>query len=157
MQPNPNPNNKAALGIDATITFQTYLITPIGLNGVQIRSGKVIRPEHTPIITKEECESPRKDIVDSETAVTHVTANTTPIITPVAASSGRSNFSTSANPSKDGPSVTADSTVEVQDPPYPQQLIEIGLASQTEFEFLKGLRWEKIEGPCYYPCYGETV
>ena len=53
VQPNPNLNNKVVQSIDAPVTFQTYIITPIGLNKVQLRLGKVIRPERTPIITEE--------------------------------------------------------------------------------------------------------
>lgn len=34
VQPNPNPNNKASQSIEAQTTFQTYLITPIGLNEI---------------------------------------------------------------------------------------------------------------------------
>lgn len=61
MKPNPNPNNKATQSILSLVTFHTYIITPIGLNEVQLGPGKLIRRDHTPIITKEECESPRKD------------------------------------------------------------------------------------------------
>ena len=129
MQPNPNPSNKATQSIDDLVTFQTYLITPIGLNEVHLRSEKVIKPEYTPIITEEECESPRKDIVDSETT-----------ITPVAASAGKPVVSTTYNPSRDGALVIADSTFRAQDPPYPQRLIETRSASQTESEFLKELK-----------------
>ena len=120
MQPNPNPNNKETRSINAPVTFQTYLITPIGLNEVQLRSRKVIRLEHAPIITEEECESPRKDIVNSETIITHVIFDTTPVVTPIAASLGRHAISTPSNPSTVGVSMTANSVARVHDPPYPQ-------------------------------------
>ena len=87
-----------------------------------------MRPEHNPIITEEEFESPRKDIVDFETTVT-----------PVAASLGRPVVSTSANSSRAGAPVTSDSTVRDQDSPYLQRLIETGPTSQTKLEFLKEL------------------
>ena len=40
VQPNTNPNNKATQSMDAPVTLQNYLITPIGLNEVQIGQGK---------------------------------------------------------------------------------------------------------------------
>ena len=76
---------------------------------------------------------------DSEAAVTHVTADTPPAITSVETSSG-STIPTIANPSKAGTSMIVDSTVSIQNPPYPQWLIEIGPASQPESKFLKELQ-----------------
>lgn len=137
VQPNPNMNNKVSQSIDATVSFQTYLITHIGFNEVQLRSGKVIIPDHTPLITEEEYESPRKDIVNSEIFVTLVKFDKTPIVTPVAASSGKPIVSTSSNPSRASAHVIANSDVRAHDTPYPQRLIEIGPASEIEYDFLK--------------------
>lgn len=100
----------------------------------------MIIPEHTPIINEQECKSPRKDKGNSKEVVTHVIANTTPIVTPVVASSRGSSIYTTTNLSKVGASVTSDSVVNIQDPPYPQRLTKFGPASQPKSEFLKELQ-----------------
>ena len=77
---------------------------------------------------------------DSEVAVTHVTTDTTPTVTSIAASSGGSVVPTTANLSKPRAYVIADSVVRIHNPPYPQRLTETGLVSQPESEFLKELQ-----------------
>lgn len=83
VQPNPNPNNKVAQGIEAPTTFQTYLITPVELNEIQLRSGTVINHSHSPIITEEECEPSRGEAGGSEAATAPTTIDTEEVVTSV--------------------------------------------------------------------------
>eukprot|EP00253_Pinus_taeda_P021442 PITA_21442 len=63
---NPNPNNKSTEGIEALTTFKTYLITPVGLNEIQLRSGRAINPSHSPTIIEEDCEPSKGDVGGTE-------------------------------------------------------------------------------------------
>lgn len=80
---NPNSNNKKTQSIEASTTFQTHLITLVELNDIQLRSGKVIKPNHSPIIIDEECEPSEEGTIDLEVVVTPVTFNTEQTVTPV--------------------------------------------------------------------------
>jgi len=85
MQPNPNPNNKASQGIEAPTTFQTYLITPVGLNEIQLQSGRVINPSHSPVIIEEDCEPSKGDARGFEAATTPTTIDIEEVVTPITA------------------------------------------------------------------------
>jgi hypothetical protein len=56
-QPIPNPNNKVAQPVFNTELepFPTYLVTPVDLQGIQLRSGKVLN-KNSPTIIEEELE-----------------------------------------------------------------------------------------------------
>jgi len=144
MQPNPNPNNKVTQSIEALNIFQTYLITLVGLNEIQLWSGKVIKPNHTPIITEEECEPSREGIVDHEVDVTLVTINKKWIVMPLTAKPGRIVSPIITNLSKDGTSVAADSNVMTRDP---QILIETRMTSQPKSDFLRELKNLHVQIP----------
>lgn len=111
MQPNPGPNNKAAQNIEAPTTFHTYLITPIGLNEIELRLGKVIKPNHSPINIEEECESSREDTIDLEVVVTPITTNAGQTITPVTTNLRRTVAPVTSKLSKADTPVTTNSTV----------------------------------------------
>ena len=98
--------------MDASVTLQTYLITPIRLNEVQLHLGKLIRYKHTPIIT-EEFESPRRDMGDYEAISTPVATDTTPTVTSVATNVGGFNIYTIANMRKAAASLIDDSAFSI--------------------------------------------
>ena len=52
IQPNPNPNNKWVQQID-TLNLPSYNISTIGLNEINLRSGRVVNAPTSPIITKQ--------------------------------------------------------------------------------------------------------
>jgi hypothetical protein len=54
-QPNPNPNNKVAQSIFSVELqpFPTYLVTPMDLHEIQLRSGKVLNNDSPKIIEEE--------------------------------------------------------------------------------------------------------
>ncbi len=140
MQLNPNPNNKATQGIEAPTTFQTYLITPVGLNEIQLRSGRVINPIHSPIITEEDYEPSRGDAGGSEVDATLRTTDIEQFVTSVTIDPQRNVTTTTTNSCKVDTPVTTDSTVVMQDPLYPQRLVEPRMTSQAESNFLRELQ-----------------
>jgi hypothetical protein len=52
VQANLNPNNKMVQQVE-TSTFPSYSIGPLVCNDVHLRSGRVIHPENSPIITEQ--------------------------------------------------------------------------------------------------------
>lgn len=97
----------------------TDLITLVGLNEIQLRSGKVIKPNHSFIITEEECEPSRGGIVDPKADVTPVTTDIEQTVTFVTANLRRTVTPVTTNLGKADAPVAADSTVITQNPPYP--------------------------------------
>lgn len=136
MQPNPNPNNKAAQNIEAPTTFQSYYITRVRCNEIHLQSRNVINPKYSPIITEEECESPKEDTIDIEIVATPVTTNSKRIDVPV-----------TTNSSKVDTPVNIDSTMIAKDPPYPQRLAEVGTTSQLEYDFHRELKNSHTDSP----------
>lgn len=139
MQPNPNQNNKASQSIDILTTFQAYVITPIRLNEIKIWSGKVIKPNLSHIINKDECETSREGTVDLEATVTPIKTDIEWTITLVIANPRRIVTLVTTILSKPGTLVAADLDVITQDPSYPQRLIETGMTSQSESDFHREL------------------
>lgn len=101
------------------MTFQTYLITPVGLNEIQLQSGKVIKPSHSPIIIEEECEQPGRDVGGSEMATAATTTDIEEVVTSVTTNPRSTVTIVTTNSGKDDTPVTTDLTVVTQDPPYP--------------------------------------
>lgn len=81
-----------------------------------------------------------RTIVDFETNITPIIADTTPVVTLVSTNLGKAIVSTSSNLSRASTLVKADSAFRAHDPSYPQRLIETRLASQTESKFFKQLQ-----------------
>lgn len=102
-----------------------------------MRSGKVIKPNHSPIITEEECEPSRGDIVGPEAVVAPITANTEEIVTSVTTNPRRTVTLVIANFRKVDTPITTDSTTITQSPMCPQRLTEPGMASHPKSNFLR--------------------
>jgi hypothetical protein len=57
-QPIPNPNNLSnspAFNVELP-TFPTYLVTPVPLQDIHLRSGKVLKPKYSTVVIEEEME-----------------------------------------------------------------------------------------------------
>lgn len=119
VQPNPNPNNKVAQGIEAPTTFETYLITPMELNEIQLCFGHDNKPSHSPIVTKEYCEPSRGEARGSEVTNTSTTVDIEEAITSVTSDPRRTVTSVTENSRKVDTPVIIDSSVVMQDPSYP--------------------------------------
>lgn len=100
-------------------TFQTYLITPVGLNEIQLPSNKVIKPNHSPIIIEEESEPSKGGTVDLEVVVTPITANTEKIVTSVTTNLRRIVTPVTTNSGKADTPVIANLIVITQNALYP--------------------------------------
>jgi len=111
----------------------------------------VINPKYYPIITQEECESPREHTIDLKDD-----------LTPVVANAERNFVLVIANSSKVDTYVTNDSNMITKDPPYPQILVEAGTTSQPESDFLRELKNVHIWIPLLQaikdvPIYAKTI
>lgn len=101
----------------------------MGLNEIQLRSGKIIKPNHSPIITEEEYEPSRGGTVDLEASVTPVTTDREQTVTSITTNPTRVVTPVTTNSGKVDKPVEADSTAITQNPPYPQRLTEPGMTS----------------------------
>lgn len=79
----------------------------------------MIKPNCSPILTEEECESSREGTVDLEATVTPVTVDARWNVTPVAVNLRRIVAPVTTNSSKVETLVTTDSATTTRDPLYP--------------------------------------
>jgi hypothetical protein len=78
-QPIPNPNNKVAQPVfnSELQPFPTYLITPVELQDIQLRLGKVVNKNYPIIIEKEpKEETPNK--INSDDKIKQTSTNLEP-------------------------------------------------------------------------------
>jgi len=76
-----------------------------------LRSGKVIKLSHSPIITEEACEPSRRDVGGSEAAIVPTTTDIEEVVTSIIANLRRTVTSVTTTSGKADTLVIADSTI----------------------------------------------